>query len=94
MGLPRLDPNDLIGIGPLAGACLLLSYIESVSAARTFAEKHDYPIDVRQELLGLGCANLAVGLGGGYPVAGCLHGGWQGIWPRVGGGVRARGEAG
>jgi MFS superfamily sulfate permease-like transporter len=72
LGLPRLYANDLISIMPLAGACLLLSYIESISAARTFAEKHDYPIDVRQELLGLGCANLAVGIGGGYPVAGGL----------------------
>lgn len=72
LGLPRLYATDLIGIMPLAGACLLLSYIESISAARTFAEKHDYPIDVRQELLGLGCANLAVGIGGGYPVAGGL----------------------
>ncbi len=72
LGLPRLHPNDLIGIVPLASACLLLSYIESVSAAHTFAEKHDYAIDVRQELLGLGCANLAVGLGSGYPVAGGL----------------------
>ncbi len=72
LGLPRLSPSDLIGIMPLASACLLLSYIESVSAARTFAEQHDYAVDVRQELLGLGCANLAVGLGGGYPVAGGL----------------------
>jgi MFS superfamily sulfate permease-like transporter len=43
-----------------------------VSAARTFANKHDYPLDVRQELLGLGGANLLAALGGGYPVAGGL----------------------
>jgi len=72
LGLPRLDANDLNGILPLAAACLLLSYIESISAARTFAERHDYPLDVRQELLSLGCANLAVGLGGAYPVGGGL----------------------
>jgi high affinity sulfate transporter 1 len=72
LGLPGLDLRDLNGLVPLAAACLLLSYIESISAARTFAEKHDYPLDVRQELLSLGCANLAVGLGGGYPVAGGL----------------------
>ena len=57
---------------PLAFACLLLAYIEGVSAARTFAAKHGYPLDVRQELLGLGGANLLVAFGGGYPVAGGL----------------------
>ncbi len=72
LGLPVMDLHGLNGLLPLAAACLLLSYIESISAARTFAEKHGYPLDVRQELLSLGCANLAVGLGGGYPVAGGL----------------------
>jgi MFS superfamily sulfate permease-like transporter len=51
---------------------VLLAYIEGVSAARTFAVKHGYPLDVRQELLGLGVANLLVAFGGGYPVAGGL----------------------
>jgi MFS superfamily sulfate permease-like transporter len=52
--------------------CLLLAYIESVLAARTFAAKHGYVIDPRQEFLGLGAANLAAAFGGGYPVAGGL----------------------
>jgi high affinity sulfate transporter 1 len=56
----------------LAGACFLLSYIESVSAARTFALKHRYDVDSRQELLGLGAASLLAGLFQGYPVAGGL----------------------
>jgi MFS superfamily sulfate permease-like transporter len=50
----------------------LLAYIESVSAARTFAAKHEYSVDARQEFLGLGAANLAAALGHGYPVAGGL----------------------
>jgi high affinity sulfate transporter 1 len=56
----------------LAFACFLLAYIESVSSARTFALKHHYPVDSRQELLGLGTANLLVGLWQGFPVAGGL----------------------
>ena len=56
----------------LACACFLLSYIESVSAARTFALKHRYDIDPRQEMLGLGAASLLAGLFQGYPVAGGL----------------------
>jgi len=72
LGPPRLRPREVDGVIPLAFGCLLLAYIEGVSAARTFAVKHGYPLDVRQELLGLGAANLLVALGGGYPVAGGL----------------------
>jgi sulfate permease, SulP family len=70
--LPLLRLRDVDGVLPLAFAALLLSYIESVSAARTLAVKHGYDLDVRQELLGLGSANLFVALGQGYPVAGGL----------------------
>lgn len=71
-GLPGLRVRDVDGIVPLALGCVLLAYIEGVSAARAFADKHGYALDTRQELLGLAAANLAVGFGGGYPVAGGL----------------------
>ena len=38
--------------------------------ARTFALKHRYPISADQELLALGLANFAAGMGQGYPLAG------------------------
>jgi SulP family sulfate permease len=69
---PALRLRDVEGIVPLAAGCLLLAYIESVSAGRAFAAKHDYSLDSRQELLGIGAANLAAALGHGYPVAGGL----------------------
>src|SRR5262245_32508236 len=69
---PALRLRDVEGIVPLAAGCLLLAYIESISAARTFAAKHRYAVDPRQEFLGLGAANLAAALGHGYPVAGGL----------------------
>jgi SulP family sulfate permease len=69
---PALRLRDVEGIVPLAAGCLLLAYIESVSAARAFAAKHGYALDPRQELLGLGAANVAAALGHGYPVAGGL----------------------
>ncbi|MEO8603500.1 MAG: SulP family inorganic anion transporter [bacterium] len=72
LGLPGIRLSDVDGVLPLAGACLLLGYIESVSAARALARTHGYDIDVRRELLALGGANLAVALGHGYPVAGGL----------------------
>jgi high affinity sulfate transporter 1 len=70
--LPALRLYDVEGIVPLAAGCVLLAYIESVSAARTFAAKHGYALDQRQEFLGIGAANLAAALGQGYPVAGGL----------------------
>ena len=70
--LPSLRIRDIDGVLPLALACFLLSYIESVSAARTLAQKNGYFIDPRQELLALGVANAAVAFGQGYPIAGGL----------------------
>lgn len=70
--VPHLSVHDIDDVLPLAAACFLLSYIESVSAARTLAQKNGYYIDPRQELLALGVANAAVALGQGYPVAGGL----------------------
>lgn len=69
---PALRLRDVEGIVPLAAGILLLAYVEGVSAARSFAARHDYPLDPRQELLGLGAANVAAGLAQAYPVAGGL----------------------
>jgi SulP family sulfate permease len=76
-GLPTISFSvvrlqDVDGILPLSCACFLLSYIESISAARTLAAKNNYEIDPRQELLALGAANFAVAFGQGFPVAGGL----------------------
>jgi high affinity sulfate transporter 1 len=69
---PGLRLVDVDGVIPLAFACLLLAYVESVSAARTLAQAKGYEIDPRQELLGLGMANLAAAFFHAYPVAGGL----------------------
>jgi high affinity sulfate transporter 1 len=69
---PGLRVRDVDGVIPLAVACLLLAYVESVSAARTLAQANGYEIDPRQELLGLGAANLAAAFCQAYPVAGGL----------------------
>ncbi|HUM13688.1 MAG TPA: SulP family inorganic anion transporter [Myxococcaceae bacterium] len=69
---PGLRPREVDGLIPLAFACLLLSYVESVSAARALAQAHREEIDPRQELLGLGAANLAAALFQSYPLAGGL----------------------
>jgi high affinity sulfate transporter 1 len=69
---PSLRPRDVDGVLPLAAACFLLGFVESVSAGRTMAAKHDDKIDPRQELLALGAANLAAAFAQGFPIAGGL----------------------
>jgi high affinity sulfate transporter 1 len=72
LAAPALGVRDVDGIVPLAFACFLLAYIESVSAARTLAQKNGYDVDPRQELFALGVANIGVAFGQGFPVAGGL----------------------
>ena len=69
---PTFSYSNLVNVAPLAFACFLLAYIESISAARTLSEKNGYEIDPRQELLAIGMANLATSIGTGYPVSGGL----------------------
>lgn len=69
---PDLNIEDIGKVLPLAFACFLLAYIETVSAAKTLAQKNGYDIDAGQELLALGIANFATSLGQGYPVSGGL----------------------
>jgi SulP family sulfate permease len=70
--VPSLSVKDVDGVIPLAFACFLLAYIESVSAAKTLGEKGGYEINSRQELLGLAAANFATAFGHSYPVTGGL----------------------
>jgi MFS superfamily sulfate permease-like transporter len=69
---PSLRFRDVDGVLPLAFACFLMAYIESISAARTFAMKNNYTINPRQELISLGAANFAAAFSSAYVVAGGL----------------------
>jgi sulfate permease, SulP family len=76
-GIPNLKfsfpgSDDLEEVFFLAMACFFLSYVESISAARSIAREKGYEIDPRQELLALGAANFASSLGSGFAVAGGL----------------------
>ena len=71
---PALRLRDVEAIFPLAAGCLLLAYIESVSAARAFAASTAIPLDPRQALLGtrrgqLRCASRSGLSGRRRPVA-------------------------
>ncbi len=70
IGLPAVQWSDLNDLLPLAMACFLLGAVETVAIGRMFALKHGYRLDPNQEFLSLAGANLAAGLGQGFPVSG------------------------
>ncbi len=49
-----------------------MGYIETISAARTFALKNNYTINARQELFSLGAANFAAAFSSAFVVSGGL----------------------
>ena len=69
-GLPAIHASDVNLVLPLAMACFLLGAVETAAIGRTFARKHGYRLDSNQEFLALSAANLASGLGRGFPVSG------------------------
>jgi high affinity sulfate transporter 1 len=68
--LPAVHYEDLRTLLPLALACFLLGAVETAAIGRMFAEKHGYRLDPNQEFLALAGANLASGLGHGFPISG------------------------
>lgn len=65
-----LDREDFTKLLPLAMACFLLGAVETAAIGRMFARKHDYRLDSNQEFLALAGANLAAGIGQGFPTSG------------------------
>lgn len=70
LALPSVQWSDVDGLLPLAFACFLLGAVETSAIGRTFAAKHGGRLDANQEFLALATANLAAGLGRGFPVSG------------------------
>jgi len=70
IGLPDVRWSDLNELLTLAMACFLLGAVETTAVGRMWALKHGYRLDSNQEFLALAGANLAAGLGHGYPVGG------------------------
>lgn len=70
ISIPHIHLSDIGTLIPIALACFLLAYGESISVARSFAQKHGYDINPEQELTAIGTANVATALTNGFPVAG------------------------
>ncbi len=74
-GLPSLvmPAWDLDMVRELTVPAILISvigYVESVSVGKTLASKRRQKINQNQELIGLGAANIASAVSGGFPVTG------------------------
>jgi sulfate permease, SulP family len=73
--LPAFGFPDFDGslIGSLLGTAVVITivgFMESVAVAKVYARRNRYELVPNNELVGLGAANVASGLFGGYPVTG------------------------
>lgn len=78
-GLPDLDAGALLALKANFSSLLMpaaliafIIFMSSQSAALTLAQKRKEHIDANRELLGLGAANVAAALSGGFPVTGSI----------------------
>jgi len=70
LGLPDVSRQELNDLLPVALAGFVLATVETSAIGRMFGQKHGYRFDANQELLAIGVANVAAGLGRGFPVSG------------------------
>ncbi len=68
--LPDLDLTVATELLPAAFLISIVGFVESVSIGHTLAARRRERIQPNQELIGLGAANIASGIGGGLPVTG------------------------
>ena len=69
-GLPDVDAGTMGSLVTAAFVITLVGFMESIAVAKVYARRHRYDLDANQELVGLGMANVASGLFGGYAVTG------------------------
>lgn len=70
--LPVFDLNIWWALTPTALTIALVSYLESISVAKSLAARKREKVNSNRELTALGLANIGAALSGGYPVTGGL----------------------
>jgi len=70
LALPAFDRDLWVSLMGSAVLISVIGFVESVSVAQTLAAKRRQRIHPDQELIGLGAANIAASVSGGYPVTG------------------------
>ena len=69
-GIPDASGSLIADLVVAAVVITVVGFMESIAVAKVYARRHRYDLDPDQELIGLGAANVASGLFGGYPVTG------------------------
>jgi high affinity sulfate transporter 1 len=67
--LPRADMADLPALALGAFAIAIVSLADTISTSSSFAARTGQEVSARQEMVGIGTANVAAGLFGGFPVS-------------------------
>lgn len=70
LALPSFDMDLWLQLVGSAALISVIGFVESVSVAQTLAARRRQRVDPDQELIGLGAANIAASVSGGYPVTG------------------------
>jgi SulP family sulfate permease len=70
LALPQLSLELVNSLMVSAVLLAIIGFVESISVGQTLAAKRREHIDLDQELVGLGAANIATAFGGGFPVTG------------------------
>ncbi len=69
-GIPSFDGSLIGSLAGTAAVITIVGFMESIAVAKVYARRHRYEVVANNELIGLGAANVAAGLFGGYPVTG------------------------
>ncbi|MFW2381069.1 MAG: SulP family inorganic anion transporter [Acidimicrobiales bacterium] len=69
-GIPDFDGSLVGNLAATAFVITIVGFMESIAVAKVYARRHHYEVVPNSELIGLGAANVASGLFGGYPVTG------------------------
>ena len=69
-GLPDFSGSLIGDLAVTAVVITIVGFMESIAVAKVYARRHHYEVEPNSELIGLGAANVAAGLFGGYPVTG------------------------
>ena len=67
-GLGGLSVSAIGKLAPIAGIVALVVVSQSAATTRAFAEQGGYPVDVGQDLLGVGAGSVLAGFSGAFPV--------------------------
>ena len=68
LALPAMTPEQVLGLAPLAILIALVVMVQTGATSRAFPSDVDAPPDINGDYVGLGVANIAAAVFGGFPV--------------------------